>query len=174
MIRSAWRYASGLLILGLVGCGSDASPNLERYVERIDARPAPPIAAIPEPASYVPYRYTPAGRRAIFTPSTPAPSARNEGLRPDRSRPPEPLEQYTLDALTLVGVLHMHGASQALIKAPGGLVHRVGVGAYIGPNNGRITAIAPEHVSLVEIVPDGQGGYIPRDAVLVASSDSRS
>ena len=85
MPRAPWRYASCLLIVGLAGCGGDTSPDLARYVERIDARPAPPIAAIPEPTPYVPYRYTPAGRRAIFTPSIPASATRDNGLRPDLS-----------------------------------------------------------------------------------------
>ena len=174
MTGPRWRYATCVLVVGLAGCGSDASPDLVRYVERVDARPAPAIDAIPEPAPYVPYRYTPGGRRAIFTPSLPASAAGNDGLRPDRSRPAEPLEAYSLDALTLVGVLRMRGASQALIKTPGGIVHRVGVGAYLGQHDGRVTAIAAERVSLVEIVPDGQGGYTQRDTVLVASSDSRS
>jgi type IV pilus assembly protein PilP len=51
-----------------------------------------------------------------------------------------------------------------LIKDPQGIVHRVQVGNYIGQNEGRITQITDTDIRLNEIVPDGIGGYIERDA----------
>jgi type IV pilus assembly protein PilP len=45
-------------------------------------------------------------------------------------------------------------------------VHRVTEGNYLGQREGRITEISPSKVSLVEIVPDGLGGYMERPAAL--------
>ncbi|WP_348762030.1 pilus assembly protein PilP [uncultured Salinisphaera sp.] len=176
--RSAWyvgpvaSLAVGLAI-GLTGCGNDQPTDLSHFVAQINARPAPPIEPIPAPARYQPFRYEPAGRRAIFTPAAPAPGPDN-GIRPDRARALEPLEQFALDELSLVGVIRMGGQSRALIRSPDGVVHRVPRGGHLGQNFGQITDIAAGQVSLVEIVPDGQGGYIKRDAVLTASPNSRS
>jgi type IV pilus assembly protein PilP len=40
------------------------------------------------------------------------------------------------------------------------------VGNYLGQNEGKITEIAPSKISLIEVVPDGIGGYIERPAAL--------
>jgi type IV pilus assembly protein PilP len=45
-------------------------------------------------------------------------------------------------------------------------VHRVVVGNYLGQADGRINSISPSKITLVEIVPDGLGGYIERPAAL--------
>ena len=47
-----------------------------------------------------------------------------------------------------------------------GLVHRVSSGNYLGQADGKITDITPSKISLVEIVPDGLGGYMERPAGL--------
>jgi type IV pilus assembly protein PilP len=48
-------------------------------------------------------------------------------------------------------------------------VHRVLPGNHLGQNDGRITAIAENEISLVEIIPDGMGGFIERPAALALS-----
>jgi type IV pilus assembly protein PilP len=48
-------------------------------------------------------------------------------------------------------------------------VHRVSAGNYLGQADGKITDISPSKISLVEIVPDGLGGYMERPAGLALS-----
>ena len=55
---------------------------------------------------------------------------------------------------------------QHLMKTKDGLVHRVSSGNYLGQADGKITDITPSKISLVEIVPDGLGGYMERPAGL--------
>ena len=45
-------------------------------------------------------------------------------------------------------------------------MHRVVVGEHMGTNDGKITDITPSKIALVEIIPDGLGGYIERPAAL--------
>ena len=45
-------------------------------------------------------------------------------------------------------------------------VHRVKVGDYLGRNHGRITGIEENRVDVVEIVPDGEGGWLERPRTL--------
>jgi len=42
-------------------------------------------------------------------------------------------------------------------------------GSFIGQNDGRIANISDSKISLIEIVPDGLGGYIERPAALALS-----
>jgi type IV pilus assembly protein PilP len=45
-------------------------------------------------------------------------------------------------------------------------VHRVLPGQYMGQNDGKIISITDSKISLVEIVPDGMGGYMERPAAI--------
>jgi type IV pilus assembly protein PilP len=42
-------------------------------------------------------------------------------------------------------------------------------GNHLGQNDGRITSVNDAQVAVVEIVPDGMGGYIERQAALALS-----
>jgi len=85
-------------------------------------------------------------------------------LNPDSTRPRQPLEVYPLDTLSMVGLLEQGDQLWGLIKDSQNTVHRVQVGNYMGQNEGRIIDINESAVYLVEIIPDGLGGYIERDA----------
>jgi type IV pilus assembly protein PilP len=52
------------------------------------------------------------------------------------------------------------------VQGKDGLVHRVLPGNFMGQNDGRIISITPTRISIIEIVPDGLGGYIERPAAL--------
>jgi type IV pilus assembly protein PilP len=88
------------------------------------------------------------------------------GLRPDSKRNREFLEQFSLDTLKMVGTLKLSGQMFGLVQTKDGLVHRVVPGNYMGQADGKITDITPSKISVVEIVPDGLGGYMERRASL--------
>jgi type IV pilus assembly protein PilP len=56
-----------------------------------------------------------------------------------------------------------------LVQTADGLIHRVIPGNFLGQNDGRITVITESEVELVEIISDGIGGYIERDAAVSLS-----
>ena len=87
-------------------------------------------------------------------------------MRPDQKRNREFLEQFSLDTLKMVGTLRLGGSIYGLVQTKDGLVHRVSAGNYIGQAEGKITDISPSKISVVEIVPDGLGGYMERPAAL--------
>jgi len=66
----------------------------------------------------------------------------------------------------MVGTLNLGGNHYGLVSTHDGRVHRVVVGEHIGTNDGKITDITPSKIALVEIIPDGLGGYIERPAAL--------
>ena len=63
----------------------------------------------------------------------------------------------------------INGQILALIQTPDGEIERVQIGNYMGLNEGRIVAISPTQIDLMEIVPDGRDGFIerPRSLVLI-------
>ena len=68
--------------------------------------------------------------------------------------------------MQMVGTLQLQGRNFGLVQGKDGLVHRVLPGSYMGQNDGRIVSITPTRISIIEIVPDGLGGYIERPAAL--------
>jgi type IV pilus assembly protein PilP len=87
------------------------------------------------------------------------------GIGPDLDRRKEPLEQFPLDSLAMVGVLQQGKVTYALVKADATL-HRVRAGNYMGQNFGVITAVADDVITLKEIVQDADGEWVERTSTL--------
>ncbi len=165
----------GLLVLTVLisGCSRD-NADLDAYIASVKQRPSREIAPIPAIESYIPFEY-PEHERDPFDKSIVAPKLLPEeisrsNIKINRNRPKEYLEGYPLDALKMVGTLKQQGELWALIKTPDGTVQRVKKGNYLGQNHGRITAINDSRVELIEIVPDGLGGYKERPASIALSN----
>ena len=161
---------AGLLVAAVVvSCGGETD-DLDAYLEEVMARPGRSPEELPQVRSPEEFRYVAAGRRSPFEPIGP----RTEDTRradeehgPDPAREREFLEHYSLDALRMVGSLRHASGLYGLIQTPDGLVHRLAMGGYVGRNHGRVTRITDEEVQLVELVADGNGGYLQRPAVIL-------
>jgi type IV pilus assembly protein PilP len=120
--------------------------------------------------TYTPYVYEGLTGRDPFRASTSEGSDEESstsnyaGPKPDRTRPKEYLERFELDTLSMVGTLAMDGALWGLLRDPDGVVHRVAVNNYIGKNHGRVTSIEETQLGLSELITDGMGGWLVRDA----------
>ena len=163
--------AIGLATLTLAACGQDMG-DLDDYAREVKSRTTKNIEPVPQPKPYEPFVYEAAERRDPFVPLL---QSRDEALaaaggagavRPDVDRPKEPLEEFPLDSLRMVGTITMQKRAFALIKAPDAIVHRVSVGDHLGQNFGKITGISETEISLVEIIPDGFGGWTNRPATV--------
>jgi type IV pilus assembly protein PilP len=162
----------GLLLaiaaLGLAACGSDMD-DLDSYINSVKARPGGRIEPLPEITPYEVFTYVAdaEGLRSPFVPDTPqAAGPAAGGASPDPDRPAEFLESFPLDTLRMVGTLDINETVYGLVQTSDGLIHRVVPGNYMGQNDGRITEITESEIVLVEIISDGIGGYIERDAAI--------
>lgn len=155
------------LLLG--ACGSDMD-DLDQYINEIKLRPGGRIEPLPEITPYEVFSYTAdvQGLRSPFVPDSPqvAGGPADGGTRPDERRSREFLESFPLDTLRMVGTLQLGDTNFGLIQTSDGLVHRVVPGNYMGQNDGRIIAIRDSEIELVEIISDGIGGYLERDAAV--------
>jgi type IV pilus assembly protein PilP len=147
------------------GC-SDDTDKLRAQIAEIKARPGGRIEPLPEVKPYETFAYPSSDERSPFEPGMPASATGPNAIRPDSSRPREFLEQFSLDTLRMVGTLKLQGRIFGLVQTQDGLVHRVLPGNHLGQSDGRITAIEEGKISLIEIVPDGMGGFIQRPAAL--------
>lgn len=158
--------------LGLTGCSSDMD-DLDQYINDVKARPGGRIEPLPEITPYEVFAYVAdaEGFRSPFVPDVPqaAASGPGGGTRPDMNRSREFLEQFPLDTLQMVGTLELGDATYGLVQTQDGLIHRVVAGNYMGQNDGRIVAITDSEIEVVEIISDGIGGYLEREAAVSLS-----
>lgn len=130
--------------------GRDNQPKLE---------PLPPIQTA---ESFV---YNADGLTDPFKPSS-VKSDQGGGVRPDFDRPKEPLEQFALDGLRMVGTLERAGQRYALVRTPENTVFRVKKGDRIGENFGVITNISEAGIDIKETIQDSAGDWTESTASL--------
>ncbi len=170
-----------IVCVPLAGCGGGSMADLRRYVAEIKTRPGTPIEDLPPIQPYVVYTYPCDGAiqcvdpfEPFFleppnpcpTPESPGCESTGTGPSPDFDRNREELESYPLDALRMMGTLEKGEQFWAILRDPDTIIHRVQVGNFIGQNNGKITGISEDRIELLEIIPDGRGGWEERNAEL--------
>ena len=152
----------------LAGCGSDLD-ELQSQVDEIKSAPGTGIEPLPEVKPYETFDYAAIDQRSPFEPGMSAAANAPNAIRPDQNRPREFLEQFSLDTLRMVGTVKLQSRLFGLVQTKDGLVHRVLPGNHLGQADGRVTGIDESKISLIEIVPDGMGGFIERPAALALS-----
>lgn len=159
-----------LLLVGtalvLAGCTRGMS-DLRDWVAQEKGKKGAPIPPLPVIKTFETFQYADQDKRDPFSPSTAEmqPSAATSGgPRPDQNRAKQPLEMFALDSLKMVGTVGTGAGMEALLKDPGGVIHRVHRNEYMGQNYGRVTDIAEDHIDLVELVSNGNGGWMERSA----------
>ncbi len=153
----------------LAACGGNEFADLQRFMDETRARPAGKIEPLPRFEPYEAFTYSASSLRSPFQPPIKIDlSQRQKGsqdIKPDENRVKQVLEGFNIESFEMVGTLSNSAGMQALIQGAGS-VHRVGVGDYLGRNHGRVTGIEENRVDVVEIVPDGEGGWLERPRTL--------
>jgi type IV pilus assembly protein PilP len=158
--------AAAIVAASLTAC-SGANDELLEYIDSVKARPGGRIEPLPPVEPAPTFVYEAGTRRSPFMPPEPTRRVSNDPNAvegPDRNRPREELEKFSLDTLKMVGTLADRRASYGLVQSSDGLVWRVTVGNHMGQNYGRIVSISDSEIQLVEIISDGLGGYLERPA----------
>lgn len=164
--------ASGFAALLLSGCGDASIDEVRQWMSDVRRQTPVTVQRLPEPKKFTPFTY---GGKGLPDPFSPAKlsialikaqdTAGAGKLKPDLERRKEPLENYPLDSIRMVGTLQKPGLSYALLQVDKA-VFQVKVGNHIGQNFGRIVRISDNEVELKEIVRDASGEWVERDAKL--------
>lgn len=167
-----------LFAIGLTGCESSArTDDLRQFVANAHAGLEPRVEPLPEVKPHEVFTYAAADRVDPFSPTNLKPKITagpaTGGPRPDLNRRREPLEEYPLDALRMVGTLERADQAWVVVRAPDGTVHRAGVGDHIGQNFGTIRRISEDKVEIVELIQGAIGNWIEREATLALAEQQK-
>ncbi|TSE25647.1 Pilus assembly protein, PilP [Tepidimonas sediminis] len=168
--RAGWGAA--LVALALAGCGGSAD-DLTQWMAQQRAQANPKIEPVRPPTAFQPETYSVAAETSPFSDEKLVQALRSDAVNPavsrlllaEQQRRREPLEDFPLDTMTMVGLLQRGGQRVALVRV-NGLLHQVRVGNYMGQNFGRVTAIDDHQITLREIVQDASGEWVERAATL--------
>jgi len=170
MNASKYSHFIPLMLMTVVvatGCSRDMD-DLDTYISATLAKGGGVIDKLPEIKPYDVFVYEADidGLRSPFNPDVAesAGSTVGGGTHPDPERSREFLEQYPLDTVRMVGTLQLGETNYGLVQDSDGLIHRIVPGNYLGQNDGRVVSINESEIELIEIISDGIGGYLEREA----------
>lgn len=157
-------------VLLLSGCDSRVE-EVNGQMAQIKNQPPLPVEKAPVFETTPSFQYGAQNIRSPFLPSslyTELKVMAGKRVYPNFSRAPQPLEAYPLESLMMKGTLRgANGQDVALIQAPDSQIYRVQTGNYMGLNQGRVVKISPTKLDLLEVVSDGNGGYVERPRALI-------
>jgi type IV pilus assembly protein PilP len=165
-----WRLGLVLPMLALLaGCSQEA--QIREWMAQTKQQTRVYVPKIPAPKNFTPYSYQhkdgidPFNSVKLSMALAKLRAKPGKGLRPDLDRRKEPLEQYPLDTIKMVGMLKKRTLTYAILQVDKA-VFQVKVGNYIGQNFGMVVDIAEDAVELKEIVQDASGEWVERKARL--------
>lgn len=164
--------AGGFAAVLLCGCGDASIDEVKQWMSDVRRQTPVSVKRLPEPKKFAPFAYggkdspDPFSMAKLSIALAKAQDTAGAGkLKPDLERRKEPLENYPLDSIRMVGTLQKPGLSYALLQVDKA-VFQVKVGNHIGQNFGKIFRITENEVELKEIVRDASGEWVERDAKL--------
>lgn len=158
-----------LVAFSLTACGRSPrstygeAPNLESWIVAEKKKTGPDIDPMPTIQQSEEFKYSAQILRSPFSPAPPDHSS----VRPDSNRTKELLEQYALDSFKMVGTIGSGNNLVGLVQSSDKVVYRVKVGNYLGQSNGRISSVSQDRIDLIEIAPNGSGGWEEKPASIV-------
>jgi type IV pilus assembly protein PilP len=165
----------------LTACGASSGDELRQWMADQKAQAQPKIKPIADPKQFKPENYPFANEADPFSKlkltqalGKEANLAASNGalIGPELRRRREPLEEFPLDSMSLVGSMVQSQKPVALVKV-GPLLYQVRPGDYLGQNYGRVVKIVENEVTLREIVQDTVGEWIERPASLLLQERSK-
>lgn len=161
-----------LLVLAaslLAGCGDGGVGETRAWMKQVEKETVPKVKPLPEPKTFQPYAYDPRAALDPFEQSkllgelARMAQAGHNANQPDLNRPKEPLENYPLDTMRMVGTMQKGGVLFALLQIERSL-YRVRAGQRLGQNYGRISRVNEGAIEIRESVQDATGDWVERMA----------
>jgi len=158
----------------LTGCGvTSGTADLKEFVDYVMSQPRGVIQPLPVFEPYEAFSYSATGLRSPFDlpvnldeivkQTTP-----QSDIQPDLNRSKEQLEQYSFGSFSMVGTIKLkEDQLWALLSIPDSGIHKVKEGYYVGQNHGKVIRVSEQRIDIIEVVPNGVGGWLERPRSLV-------
>lgn len=175
--RPAWLALAAVAAALLAGCAGERV-DLAEWVAQQQREVRPGVSPLQPPKRFEPEAYTAIELVDPFSAQKLAGAQRQEArqasavLAAELNRRKEPLEEFPLDSVAMVGSLSRQGRPHALLRVDN-LLYQVAVGDHVGQNFGRILAITETEIRLREIVQDAAGEWIERPVTLHLQQGAR-
>jgi len=166
--------ATLLAIVALAGCSGSDHQDLRNWMREQEKGMRGHVEPLPKVKSYQPLTYD---ANDLIDPFSTL-KAKVEGDRkgtdlPDFNRQRQPLEDFPLETLKLVGIFQDKQRLVAHILA-NGRSYQVTVGNYLGQSFGRIVKIVPtrneERIVVRELIKDPDEQWVERESELLLDS----
>jgi type IV pilus assembly protein PilP len=149
--RFFWLFGGWVCIYFLSACTATSSEELETFLA---SHTQPSVRHLPSLVDLQPVAavtYTARGRRDPFVPQkTVVDIPATTPKQPRKKRGQTVLQRYPLESFRMVGTASKEGMSWGLLESTDGNVHRVAIGDSIGLNQGRIQAVYPDKLIVLE------------------------
>ena len=181
MIRPLTWLGVLLAVTVLAACTGSSEDELRQWMAVQKNEIHPQVKPIAEPKLFKPELYGMVSEIEPFSNQKLTQALRKDSaqaalngalIAPELARRKEPLEEFPLDTMALVGSMVQAGKPVALVSV-GKLLYQVRVGEHLGQSYGRVTKITETEVSLREIVQDAAGEWIERVASLQLQERSK-
>ena len=173
-MQAARFMMSVMAVALLAGCSPDTNySDLNAFMDEVDSRPRGRIEPLPPIETVPPFSYLASNKRSPFEPPVVLKRVERQSgpkVEPDMNRVKQYLEQFTIGQLAMVGTLAQGPTMYALIQDAEGGVHRVQSGDFMGTDHGRIRGVGETSIELIEIVPDGIGGWVERERTVALAT----
>jgi type IV pilus assembly protein PilP len=163
----------------LTACGYASEQDLRAYIAAERAALRPVAKPLPAPKPFEAATYDEGNKRDPFNRVSfsqslliLARSAKPTLATPELARVKEPLEEFALDTMQLVGVMTKKDYAIALVRVDGKL-HQVRAGNHLGQHFGKVTKVEETQVTLREIVQDELGDWVARQTMLKLQEKSK-
>lgn len=164
-------------VLAVGGCAGE-SDDLSQWIAQQKRDVKPNVQPLQAPKKFDPQPYAGLDLVEPFSNQKLTVAMRQEARQPssalaaELNRRKEPLEEYPLDSMRMVGSVSKGGRPHGLLRVDR-LLYQVAVGDHIGQNFGRITAITETELTLRELVQDAAGEWIERPTTLQLQEGAR-
>jgi type IV pilus assembly protein PilP len=160
-----------MLLSSLSGCNDGGMQDVKQWMAEVKSQAKVVVPKLPPPKKFTPFTYS---EKDVIDPFNPVKltvafaklqSNASSALKPDMTRRREPLEDYPLDSVVLVGTLNKTGVTYAILQVDK-TIFEAKTGNYIGQNFGMITNVTDTEVNITERVQDASDAWVERKTTL--------
>jgi len=170
MKRMAYSILALAALMALGACSSSSQEELQQWMAQQKSQTFPKVKPLSEPKQFKPENYNEVTEFEPFSIKKLTVALKKDSaqastsgalLAPELARRKEPLEDFPLDTIAMVGSLIREGKPVALVTV-GKLLYQIRPGEYMGQSYGRVTKITETELTLREIVQDATGEWVER------------